>query len=48
MKIVQARISDLMYPTFFFFVGIIFPKNEMRTQKFENEVLFQSERKKKK
>jgi hypothetical protein len=43
MKIVQARIRDLMYPTFFF-IGIIFPKNEMKTQKFKNEVLFRSER----
>jgi len=47
MKIVEARIRDLMYPTFFF-IGIILPKNQMKTQNFKNEELFQSERKKKK
>jgi hypothetical protein len=47
MKIAEARIRDLMYPTFFF-IDIIFPKNEMKTQNLKNEVLFQSERKKKK
>jgi hypothetical protein len=49
MKIVQARIRDLMYPTpRFFLIGIILPKNEMKTQKLKNEVLFQSEKKEKK
>jgi hypothetical protein len=47
MKIVQGRIRDLMYPTFFL-IGIIFPKHKMKTQKCKNEVLFQSERKKEK
>jgi len=35
MKIVQARIRDLMYPTPFFLIGIILPKNEMKTQKIK-------------
>ncbi len=47
MKIVEARIRDLVYPAFFSFIGIISPKNEMKTQKFKNEVLFQSEKKEK-
>jgi hypothetical protein len=46
MKIVEARIRDLMYPTFFFYWHN-FAKKEMKTQKCKNEVLFQSEKKEK-
>jgi hypothetical protein len=52
MKIVEARIRDLVYPTFFFnwhnFAKKRNENSKMQTQKCKNEVLFQTERKKKK